>query len=340
MTPSPDSPPTRMTMSWTLLTSRVPALELAKTYDTPKRGRGATLARLKRNRGLADAPRLLARQAAAQVQPHPAVPPPALEPQDDVAAGCKARLDGEEGPAGAHGLLVELEDDVAREHAELVGETAGLDVGDDESVLVPLQPVLGRLRGRELLQGHPERGAGLGRLLGRGLFAELLGEHLVAVFNDDGGLLGFLVAQVADFGGLAHGQGGDFADQVVAGADGTAGHFGDDVAAPQPGLLRRAAGLDALDHHAVVGAEAAQDGFILAHAAAEADADGAAHHAAVLDDFVVDLDGDVRRQGEADPRRAAPAVSHDGGIDPDDLPGQVHQRPARVAVVDGGVGLE
>ena len=52
--------------------------------------------------------------------------------------------------------------------------------------------------------------------------------------------------------------------------------------------------------------------------------------------------GGVGRDGKAQPfgYRAAVAAAHDQGVDADHFAGQVDQRPAGVALVDGGIGLD
>ena len=63
----------------------------------------------------------------------------------------------------------------------------------------------------------------------------------------------------------------------------------------------------------------------------------------VLDDLGGDHPGRVGGNGKAqalDHVAAAAGAAQDGAVDADDLPGQVDQRAARIAVVDGGVGLD
>ena len=67
-----------------------------------------------------------------------------------------------------------------------------------------------------------------------------------------------------------------------------------------------------------------------------ADPEVAAEHPAVLHQLRDDLGGDVDRDREADRLRAA----DDRGVDADHLAARVQQRPARVARVQRGVGLD
>ena len=63
------------------------------------------------------------------------------------------------------------------------------------------------------------------------------------------------------------------------------------------------------------------------------------HDGAVLDELVGDQHHHVDRDGEADAFVAA-AGAGDGRVDADHFAAQVQQRPAAVAGVDGGVGLQ
>src|SRR5690606_9757639 len=69
------------------------------------------------------------------------------------------------------------------------------------------------------------------------------------------------------------------------------------------------------------------------------DAQHAAPHFAILDELIHHLARHVGRNGEADADVAA-GRSEDGGVDADQLPAEVDQRAARVAGVDGGIGLD
>src|SRR5256886_16549528 len=66
------------------------------------------------------------------------------------------------------------------------------------------------------------------------------------------------------------------------------------------------------------------------------DAEPAARDLSLRDQLGVDLPRHVRRNGEAD----AGAAGHDRRVDADDLTLHVDERPAGVAGIDGGVGLE
>src|SRR5207249_607892 len=55
--------------------------------------------------------------------------------------------------------------------------------------------------------------------------------------------------------------------------------------------------------------------------------------------IVVHIHGRVRWQGKPN-ALISRALRHNGRIDSDDLPGHVHQRPARITGIDGGVRLQ
>ncbi len=102
--------------------------------------------------------------------------------------------------------------------------------------------------------------------------------------------MGLLVADVANFDGIANRGLRDGIDQVGAGMDGLAIHFSDDVAGLQAGFFRRAAGLNGFDHDAVGRAEFFQENGIIAAILLESDADGSAGNFAIGDELVVNAD--------------------------------------------------
>src|SRR5271169_6862527 len=71
----------------------------------------------------------------------------------------------------------------------------------------------------------------------------------------------------------------------------------------------------------------------------EVDAYGASPHLPGRNEVVVNLAHGVGRDGEADAVIRI-MVGGDGGVDPNHLAGQIHQRTTAVARVDGGVCLE
>src|SRR6266478_4132917 len=88
--------------------------------------------------------------------------------------------------------------------------------------------------------------------------------------------------------------------QVVSALHRLAVHAGNYIAALQPGLLRRAARLDALDHDAVGSAERLQRDGIRAQVFLEAHADGTARHAPFRHDLVIYVDRSRRGQRKPD----------------------------------------
>ncbi len=127
--------------------------------------------------------------------------------------------------------------------------------------------------------------------------------------------------------------------QVVAGFHRSAVHAGDDVAALESGLFRRAAGFDVHNHHAVRRTQLLQRNGIGAQLFLETDANGAARHAPLRNNLVIDADGRGGGQCEADAFISA-AAGDDSGVDADHFSGQVDERTARVAGVNRRVGLQ
>ena len=66
----------------------------------------------------------------------------------------------------------------------------------------------------------------------------------------------------------------------------------------------------------------------------------AARHFAVLHDLVHDVASQIGRDREADALVAAGFTGQDGGVDAHQVAARVDERAARVAAVDGGVGLD
>src|SRR5690606_13660300 len=148
------------------------------------------------------------------------------------------------------------------------------------------------------------------------------------------GLVRLAVPLVADADLVAGLLGPDGGDQLVGAGDRLAVHRGDHVVLLQAGLVGGAAlgRLDDADAVALLGR-------------GDRRVDGRVVGAAALDELLGDRLGLLDRDGEAQAdgtglAAGLPAGAGDGGIDPDDLAVHVDQRPAGVARVDRGVGLD
>ena len=144
---------------------------------------------------------------------------------------------------------------------------------------------------------------------------------------------------VADHGQVdlaADRQIGDVVDERAVAGDGVAVGFDDDVARLDAGLRRRQARLDGLHERAARIGGKIESGARVVGQVEDAHAEVAARHLA-LPELRQEALGGIDRSGEAEALRAAAA---DGGVDADHFAVDVHQRAARIAEVDGGVGLD
>src|SRR5690606_5667011 len=154
--------------------------------------------------------------------------------------------------------------------------------------------------------------------------------------------LGLVLLAVAHVGERRRRAGRDRADlgrEVDRVGDAHAGELRDDVALPATRLLGGAVSHDLGDVRA--GRRGALDG----RGRRDARAQHAVRRLAVLDDLVRDALGDVRRNREAEADRAAllgrrRVRRRDRDVDADELALVVDERAARVAGVDGGIGLQ
>ena len=169
--------------------------------------------------------------------------------------------------------------------------------------------------------------------LGRGL-----GEDLVAVGDRDAGVVGLPVTPEDQVGRLADRGHRDQVDQMVEVVDVDPVESQDDVAHDQAGLRPGESSLDGHESRPR-GDDPGPSRAPSGPSSVELDAQGAPADVAVGDELAHDPLRQVDRDAEADPLVAA-AVGGDRVVDPDDLALHVHQRPARVARVDRGVGLE
>ncbi len=100
--------------------------------------------------------------------------------------------------------------------------------------------------------------------------------------------------------------------EIISSLDGLSVYIGDHVAALQAGLFRRAAGLNAHDHHAIGRAQFLERDRVGAQIFLETDANRSAGNASLLNQLVVDIDGDARGQSKADAFVAAAASDNRG----------------------------
>src|SRR5579864_8796701 len=116
-------------------------------------------------------------------------------------------------------------------------------------------------------------------------------------------------------------------------------HAGDHIPWLNPRFGRRAARLHILQYHAVGCAEFPKHDGIAALLLGKRHPDRTASHLAVLYQLVVNRNGHIGRQSEAYPFVASSA-RHDGGINTNDAATHIHQRPTRIARVDGRISLK
>src|ERR1700687_2573573 len=218
---------------------------------------------------------------------------------------------------------VDLEDEIALLDAGRGRRAAGRHVGDHDARARAQPERLGRVLA-ELLDRHPEA---LAPRSGR--------DHrlLTRLLSDRDRELGVLaVAQYRERDGATRREGGQAALGVGHLLDRNATQLDDDVTRLHAGRFGRAVLQHVRHQHAAL-AEGPEAGGEVVRQILDGDAEPAAHHPALRDELGHDLARHVDRNGEPD----ALTRRHDGGIDADDAPVEVEQRPARVAGVDGGI---
>src|SRR5271157_320967 len=244
---------------------------------------------------------------------------------------------------GSHVMPIDAEDYVTALDAQIAGKAALLHLGHQHALLgfeVELTGnLLGLVRG-EILDRQTQNAAALRSGFGFA-FSPLAGaavaDDLVPVghFHIGGGA--FTLAQVFDVQFLADVGVGNNRHQFVSAVHRLAINAQDHVAPLQASVVGRTVRLDGVNDNTVVRAKAAQQGRLGLRV--ELHADGATLDRAIGDDGVVDLAGSVRGNGEPY-SVVAPAPCGNGRVDADHLCGQVYQRSATIAGIDGGIGLQ
>jgi hypothetical protein len=133
---------------------------------------------------------------------------------------------------------------------------------------------------------------------------------------------------------------GDLALQLRGAADRLPLHAHDHVTGLDAGTLGGAVLREVLDEHPGDVRQAVDFRVLGIHALVDRDAERGAAHLAVADQVVGDASGEVDRHGEPVAEPATHGLGHDRCVHPDHLAAQVHERTARVALVDRGVGLD
>ncbi len=126
--------------------------------------------------------------------------------------------------------------------------------------------------------------------------------------------------------------------QVARASDRDATVGEDDVPDFEPGLVRRATLLDAAHECTLGPLQSERAGDVAGHVG-DRHADTPAHHASGRPQLLHHPHDLVDRNGERDAHETAGATV-DLRIDPDHFPGQIDQRPAGIARIDGDVGLD
>src|ERR1019366_4636824 len=163
-------------------------------------------------------------------------------------------------------------------------------------------------------------------------------KELGTVSNGNVGARGFARANIADFGGASGLDSGDLRHQFVTRLHLLAVDGNDGVASLQASLVGRAIGGNVSDGYA------ARDSINAGHRRIR---DGVELHAnrttrnlvVRSDQLVVNLHHGIGRHREAD-ALVSSATGVNGSVDADHLARHVHQRTARVAGIDGSVGLD
>src|SRR6266446_4580592 len=238
---------------------------------------------------------------------------------------------------GIDRLAVDFRDDVAAREVKIIGKAGRLYFRDQHAAL-PLHTNARRTFRRESFYAQPELG-GRGFTLLVAQASRLRRENMCAVFDHRGGFLLRTVAHVGELHFAANRRGRNRIHKVIAAFHLIAIDAGDYVPALQAGLFGGTARFHVHDHHAVGRAQFFQGNGIGAEVFLEADADGAARHASLRNNLVVNADRGGGGQREADPFIAA-AAGDDGGVDAHHFPREIDQRAPGIAGIDCRVGLQ
>ena len=244
-----------------------------------------------------------------------------------------------------HLLLGDLDDHVARFHRFLRGGAVGLDLGDDHALDRPADAVLAAEILGERRDGEAEQLLVLRRV------ALSLAFSLLVVLARVGGFLalgqpadrhvdidGLALAQQPDRDALADWARRHRARQAAHVLDGLAVESENHVARLDAGGGGRAIRRDGGHQRAFRLLQTEALGDLVGHVL-HVHAEPAAPRLAILLELIDHLHRAVRRHGEADADRAA-GRRDDRRVHADHLPVHVEQRSARIAAIDGGVGLE
>src|SRR5690242_1204657 len=325
----------------------------------PFRGRGGDMNHPPNNEGAGPSAHPLVPRTSTppllRVGQPDALHPPGLGPRVEDAQGDDAArlLAGQRLPEIALGpdrLAFDRDDDVGTAALRVVeqhfpGGTARGHVGDDEAARVGRNvELLGRI-GRDRLHADPEpaHGGPGGRVGVVAVAVLLIGGHLWGVVER----LQLDVERLAhpafpghlDLDHVARTAEPDHLLQLANVLHRLAVYRHDDVARLDAGGLgRRIVARDVLDHHAPDLGQPYVRRVIQRHVV-DRHAERRAVDLAVLDQLVHDGPREVDRNREA-VARVEPGLAGDGGVDPDHLAPDTHQRTAGVARIDGGVGLD
>lgn len=172
----------------------------------------------------------------------------------------------------------------------------------------------------------------------RGLIADFEFGGALAVLEGDGGGVGLAVAVVGDVDMVAGGEASEFFHHLGKAVDFVAGNGEQQVAVLQSGAGCGTIGYDAGYEDSFDDFEVHLFGEVGGHLQ-HVDAEVAALHLAVASEVAGDFLSQVGGDGEAVARIVAVGRGN-GGDDADEAGVGIHQRAARVAWIDGGIGLD
>src|SRR6266478_172896 len=197
-----------------------------------------------------------------------------------------------------HRFTVDLRDHVPAPESGVIREARRLDIRYEDALL-PFQADLARAFRSQFIHAQPKfrRRYFAGLIAGP---ADLVREDPRTILDRRGSFLLLAVTHVGQLDLAPDRRRRNRVHQVVSALQRLAVHAGNYIAALQPGLLRRAARLDALDHDAVGSAERLQRDGIRAQVFLEAHADGTARHAPFRHDLVIYVDRSRRGQRKPD----------------------------------------
>src|ERR1022692_3006125 len=256
----------------------------------------------------------------------------------DVLAALHLRLHLLEIVLTVHRLLIDFQDDIAAAQSHGIAEAVGLQVLHNDALGTRQLVAVGHVW-CDAAHGDAELAfLRLGLLAALLLLAQACGKQLGTVSNGDVRRRGLPTANIADFGGASRLDSGNLGHQFIARLHLPAIDGNDGVARLQTSLVSRTVRRNVSDGDAT--GNPIDAGHRRIRHGVELHSNRAARNFVLRsDELVVHLHHGIGRHRETD-ALVSSATGVNGSVDADHLARHVDQRTARIARIDGRVGLD